>query len=413
MREMQAQTFHLAIVADEYGGVVGLITLEDCLEELVGEIVDEYDIEELPIRPLPDGEYLVEGGVQVEELNDVLDAELPDEEWDTVGGLLFGTLEHVPVAGRGGRARRLPLRRRGARRAPDQARAGDAASRRPTSTTAHADTADRCRCGYGRRPCRSPSTARSRSSPAPRSGIGKAIAASFAASGASVMLSSRKLDGLEAAAAEIDGDVAVFAAHVGKPEDGRACVAATIERFGGLDILVNNAGANPYYGFTLGVDEPRYDKTFEVNLRGPLFWSQIAWELAFKDQPGRDHQHLVDRRAAQRVRARRLQHHQGGADPHDPPARRRARPDPRRRHRPRAGEDGLRRLPGRQLRRRPRQAGADASASASPRTSPTWPRSWPATRRAGSPATPTSSTAAPAWPRTARSVATGRRSPPG
>jgi putative hemolysin len=99
MREMQAEKYHLAIVADEYGDVVGLITLEDCLEELVGEIVDEYDIEELPIRPLPDGDYLVDGGVQVEELNDVLEADLPDEEWDTVGGLLFGTLEHVPEVG--------------------------------------------------------------------------------------------------------------------------------------------------------------------------------------------------------------------------------------------------------------------------------------------------------------------------
>jgi putative hemolysin len=99
MREMQAEKFHLAIVADEYGEVVGLITLEDCLEELVGEIVDEYDIEELSIRALPNGEYLVEGGLQVEELNEVLNAELPDEEWDTVGGLLFGTLEHVPEAG--------------------------------------------------------------------------------------------------------------------------------------------------------------------------------------------------------------------------------------------------------------------------------------------------------------------------
>ena len=65
-----------------------------------------------------------------------------------------------------------------------------------------------------------------------------------------------------------------------------ACIDATIERFGGLDILVNNAGANPYYGFTLDVDEARYDKTFEVNLRGPLFWSQVAWRKAFKEQPG-------------------------------------------------------------------------------------------------------------------------------
>ena len=100
------------------------------------------------------------------------------------------------------------------------------------------------------------------------------------------MLSSRKQDGLEAAAAEIGGDVAVFAAHAGKPDDAVACVDATIERFGGLDILVNNAGANPYYGATLDVDEARYDKTFEVNLRGPLFWSQVAWDKAFKDKPG-------------------------------------------------------------------------------------------------------------------------------
>ena len=99
MREMQAEKFHLAIVADEYGEVVGLITLEDCLEELVGEIVDEYDTEDVAVQRLPDGDYLVEGGVQVGDLNDVLGARLPDEEWDTVGGLLFGTLEHVPLPG--------------------------------------------------------------------------------------------------------------------------------------------------------------------------------------------------------------------------------------------------------------------------------------------------------------------------
>jgi NAD(P)-dependent dehydrogenase (short-subunit alcohol dehydrogenase family) len=117
-------------------------------------------------------------------------------------------------------------------------------------------------------------------------GIGKAIAKGFADAGAKVMLSSRKLDGLKAAADEIGGDVEVFPAHAGKPEDAVACIDATIERFGGLDVLVNNAGANPYYGFTLGVDEARFDKTFEVNLRGPLFWSQVAWEKAFKAQPG-------------------------------------------------------------------------------------------------------------------------------
>jgi NAD(P)-dependent dehydrogenase (short-subunit alcohol dehydrogenase family) len=117
-------------------------------------------------------------------------------------------------------------------------------------------------------------------------GIGKAIAKGFADSGAKVMLSSRKREGLEDAAAEIGGDVEVFPAHAGRIEDAVACIDATIERFGGLDVLVNNAGANPYYGFTLGVDEARYDKTFEVNLRGPLFWSQVAWNKAFKERPG-------------------------------------------------------------------------------------------------------------------------------
>lgn len=117
-------------------------------------------------------------------------------------------------------------------------------------------------------------------------GIGKAIAAEMVASGAKVMLCSRKLDGLQAAAADIGGDVEVFAANTGDPQAGRECVLATIERFGGLDILVNNAAANPYYGPTLGIDESRYDKTFQVNLRGPVFWSQAAWDLAMRDKPG-------------------------------------------------------------------------------------------------------------------------------
>jgi NAD(P)-dependent dehydrogenase (short-subunit alcohol dehydrogenase family) len=117
-------------------------------------------------------------------------------------------------------------------------------------------------------------------------GIGKGIAKGFADAGAKVMLSSRNLDGLEAAATEIGGDVDVFVAHAGRRDDAVSCIDATIGRFGALDILVNNAGANPYYGFTLGVDEAQFDKTFEVNLRGPLFWSQVAWEKALKDKPG-------------------------------------------------------------------------------------------------------------------------------
>jgi len=117
-------------------------------------------------------------------------------------------------------------------------------------------------------------------------GIGRAIAASMAQAGAKVMLSSRKLDQLEAAAEEIDGETAAFAANAGDVDAAKACVAETISRFGGLDILVNNAATNPYYGPTLGVDEGRFDKTFQVNLRGPLFWCQAAWEQAMRDKPG-------------------------------------------------------------------------------------------------------------------------------
>lgn len=99
MREMQAGKFHLAIVADEYGGIAGLVTLEDCLEELVGEIVDEYDIEEHTVERLPNGDYLVDGGTSIDELNELLGVSLPNEDWDTLGGLVFNTLGHVPDPG--------------------------------------------------------------------------------------------------------------------------------------------------------------------------------------------------------------------------------------------------------------------------------------------------------------------------
>ncbi|MCU1502987.1 MAG: hypothetical protein JWM12_2341 [Ilumatobacteraceae bacterium] len=99
MREMQAQKFHLALVADEYGALAGVITLEDCLEELVGEIVDEHDEESASLQRLPNGDLLVDGGMSIADTNELLELHLPDEEWDTVGGFLFGTLEHVPVRG--------------------------------------------------------------------------------------------------------------------------------------------------------------------------------------------------------------------------------------------------------------------------------------------------------------------------
>jgi NAD(P)-dependent dehydrogenase (short-subunit alcohol dehydrogenase family) len=78
----------------------------------------------------------------------------------------------------------------------------------------------------------------------------------------------------------------VYAANAGDLDAADACVAATIERFGRLDVLVNNAATNPYFGRTLDVDPGRFDKTFQVNLRGPVFWSQAAHRRAFADAPG-------------------------------------------------------------------------------------------------------------------------------
>ena len=117
-------------------------------------------------------------------------------------------------------------------------------------------------------------------------GIGFGIASSFAESGAKVMLSSRKLDQLVAAASKIDGETHVFVANAGDVESAEQCVAATIERFGRIDILVNNAATNPYAGPIMEVDEGRYDKTMQVNLKGPIFWSQAAWRQWMKENGG-------------------------------------------------------------------------------------------------------------------------------
>jgi putative hemolysin len=99
LREMQARRTHIAIVVDEYGGTAGLVTLEDLIEELVGEIVDEYDIEEQPVERLPSGELRVNARMNMDDLEEVLGTELPDGDWDSVGGLLIGLLGHVPVDG--------------------------------------------------------------------------------------------------------------------------------------------------------------------------------------------------------------------------------------------------------------------------------------------------------------------------
>ena len=78
----------------------------------------------------------------------------------------------------------------------------------------------------------------------------------------------------------------MFAANAGDPDAAAACVAATVERLGGLDILVNNAATNPYYGPAVDIDLPRWDKTFQVNLRGLHVWTQEAWRQAMQEHGG-------------------------------------------------------------------------------------------------------------------------------
>jgi putative hemolysin len=99
LREMRTKQFHMAIVIDEHGATAGLVTLEDLLEEIVGEIADEYDVETPAIERLADGSLRMPGRTPIDEVSEALGMELPDTEWDTVGGLVFNLLGHVPEDG--------------------------------------------------------------------------------------------------------------------------------------------------------------------------------------------------------------------------------------------------------------------------------------------------------------------------
>ena len=101
MHEFQEKKTHIAIVVDEYGGTAGLVTLEDIIEEIIGEIRDEYDKEENPITKIDDNNYLVLGKISVDELNEMLNIKIPDagEDFETLGGLVLNQAGHIPKEG--------------------------------------------------------------------------------------------------------------------------------------------------------------------------------------------------------------------------------------------------------------------------------------------------------------------------
>jgi len=99
LREMQKGRIQLAVVVDEYGGAVGIVTIEDILEQIVGEIEDEHDRTPATVERLPDGSYRVAGRVSIDELNGSLDWELPKGDFETVAGLVLSTVNRIPAVG--------------------------------------------------------------------------------------------------------------------------------------------------------------------------------------------------------------------------------------------------------------------------------------------------------------------------
>jgi magnesium and cobalt transporter len=99
LHELQQRKYHMAIVIDEYGGTSGLVTLEDLIEEIVGEIYDEHEVEEKKIVELPDGYALVDSRVEIEDIKEYFGMNIPEGKFETLGGLILHIIEKVPAAG--------------------------------------------------------------------------------------------------------------------------------------------------------------------------------------------------------------------------------------------------------------------------------------------------------------------------
>lgn len=118
-------------------------------------------------------------------------------------------------------------------------------------------------------------------------GIGLAIAEALANSGAKVVMTSRKREAADAAAAALETGRAVgYGAHAADEQDAAACIAFAIEHFGSLEILVNNAGTNPAFGPVVEQDHARFTKTMDVNLWAPILWTQLAWRASMAEHGG-------------------------------------------------------------------------------------------------------------------------------
>jgi len=99
LKELKKNKIHLAIVVDEFGGTAGLVTLEDILEEIVGEIEDEYDLEDPLIKPIDDSHFSVKGSLPISELNEELGLDLPEDQFETVGGVIYDIVGSLPEQG--------------------------------------------------------------------------------------------------------------------------------------------------------------------------------------------------------------------------------------------------------------------------------------------------------------------------